>query len=411
MIMKILIIGENSKEHALAHTLERQGQHEVLVIPGNAGTVEFEQSVEDMPVSYNPDDILGTVSSFKPDTIIVCDEKLIHEGWPERLKGFGAEVIAPSQEAADLIDAKPKWGVLMQETKIPVADFEVFSDYDRIFSFFQQFPAPFVLKEVSGKKRFAIPYNEDEASEILDDWYEDGPTEVMVSEFQNGTRFNLPVLVWKERIIPFRPFVIQRGIYDHEDDAQAKGMGAVCPADDLLYPHATGEAVNKIIVPLLKELQKKGIQYTGFLSGEFVSTINGPVCVNLKTGLSETGSAAMFPLLESDLMEAWASLKAGKKPVMNWSGSTCVSTVMAGSEYPEAPSIGKPITFDDDFEGILTCNHVREENGQLQTNGGRVLVIASRGKDRAEAAEKNLECLGMVHCDDLFYRTDIGMQD
>lgn len=408
MFMKVIIIGENAKEQALASALERTGKHQILVCPGNPGTSEFEQSMEELPDFYDPTDILNTVVQVNPDAIIILDEYLIRDGWKERLTSRGWNVIAPDSKAGKLLDDKPFWADLMKKCEIPVADFRMITSEKDGLDFIEQFDCPLVFKETHGKKRFAIPYNSDEAAELVSEWFADGCENIMVSEFVEGQRFNLPVFVWKDRILPLLPFIVLRGVYEEEDDAQAKGMGTICQPDGDLARVFAPAAVERILVPFVKEIGKLGIEYTGILSGEFIATNDGPVCVNLKSGLSETGASVLSPLLESDLLDAWQNIKEFKEPGLKWSDHSCVSLVMAANDYPQAESVGAPIEIDEDFEGYLYYNHSRNGENGLETAGGRVLIVSDVGKTVADAAEEVLDAASHIHCDQLFYRKDIG---
>lgn len=406
--MKVIIFGANAKEQALASALERTGNHQILVCPGNPGTVEFEQSMEELPDAYNSADILQTAAQVNPDCILILDEYLVQEGWKEKLSSRGWTVISADQKAAQLIDNKPVWSEIMQKNEIPVADFRVFHDKETAKSFIQKYDAPFVFKETDGKKRFSIPYNLDEAEETLDEWFADGPVNLMVSEFLEGPRFNLPVFVSKDRVLPLLPFSVIRGIYENEDDAQTKGMGTICEPDGEFARVQGPQALERILIPLVKELQKYGCPYSGILSGEFIATREGPVCVNLKAGLSETGACALSILMESDLLKALEDLNNGAQPDLKWADADAVSLVLCGSEYPQSPSTGVPIAIDEDFEGSLFQNHVRQGENGLETDGGRVLVVAASGKTVEEAGESAWQSANHIHCDDLYFRSDIG---
>ncbi len=406
--MKVIIIGENAKEQAMASLLESHSSNEVLVLPGNPGTGQFEQSVEDLPADYNPEDIFGTISEIEPDLIIVCDENLIREGWSDRLSSRGWNVLAPDAAACAMIDDKPRWVKIMQDTNIPVADFRMLDGIEQAERFVSEVECPYVLKEVGGEKRFAIPYDEDEALDLMKSWFAEGASKVMVSEFEEGRRFNLPVLVWKAHVIPLLPYIVLRGVYEHEDDPQAKGMGAICSAKGPISHEHAQEAVDRIVVPFLKELQKRNCKYNGLMTGEFVLTERGIICVNLKAGLSETGAVSYLQLLRTDLALAWEKLKEGEQVALDWTPKTAVSVVLAAKNYPGGESHGAPIEIDEDFEGIINYNHAKMKDGEIVTDGGRIMVVTRIGDTLAETAEKAIESLNCIHCDDLMSRKDIG---
>ncbi len=406
--MKVIIIGENAKEQALAAALERTGNHQILVCPGNPGTVQFEQSMEELPIPYAPENILQTISQVDPDYVFILDEHLIRQGWKEKIASRGWNVISPSKKDAKLIDNKPLWTKRMQESDIPVAGFTLCDNLEQALNLVSDLEGPTVLKEVAGEGRFAIPYNGDEAADLVTEWFTQGPTQIMICDFIEGPRFNLPVFVWKDRVLPLLPFMVIRGVYENEDDAQSKGMGVICDPKSHLSQEIGRQVVEEILVPFLKELQKDGIDYSGILSGEFILSAQGPICVNLKAGLSETGACIESILMESDLLKAWQEVKDYKKPSLKWSKDTGVGIVLADNGYPDSISVGCPISTDEDFEGSLFLNHVKQGKNGLETNGGRILMVATKGKNLEEAANNARSAANHIHCSDLFFRKDIG---
>ncbi|WP_281714519.1 phosphoribosylglycinamide synthetase C domain-containing protein [Allobaculum stercoricanis] len=408
--MKVIIIGENAKEQALAYALEQNGNHQVLVCPGNPFTHEFEQSMEELPEPYHPEKVLETITAVDPDEIILLDEHLIRQGMTQDLARRGWDVIAPNQAAVEVIDDKLQWATLMKERNIPVADFLQKNTRQEAIDFIQEIGLPLVLKEANGLKRFAIPYNEDEAIDDVNEWFDSGCQGIIFSEFLSGVRFNLPVLAWKERVLPLLPFVVTRGVYENEDDPQAKGLGCVCGIHDEIATVYAQQAVQDVLVPFLKALDEQGIEYEGILTGEFIVSQQGPVCVNIKAGLSETGACALFPLMNFDLLKAWKQIKNGEQPAIKWRNRNSVSLVLVGKDYPQEDSKDQPIEVDEDFEGVIYGNHAALKDGQLVSDGGRVLIVSGMGHNLLDAATQALASAKHIHCADLIYRTDIGKE-
>lgn len=406
--MKVIIIGENAKEQALANALEQKGNHQVLVCPGNPFTHEFEQSMEELPEPYHPENVLETITAVDPDEIFILDEQLIHQGMAQDLARRGWEVIAPNLKAVEVIDDKVKWATLMKEANIPVADFLQKNTKQEAIDFINEIGVPHILKELSGLKRFAIPYNEDEAIDTVSEWFDSGCQGIVFSEFLGGLRFNLPVFARKDRVISLLPFVVTRGVYENEDDPQAKGLGCVCGVHDDIANVYAPQAIHDILVPFLKELGKRGIEYNGILTGEFIVTDQGPVCVNIKAGLSETGACALFPLIDFDLLKAWQQIQNFEEPTTKWLNRDSVSLVLAGKNYPQEDSHDQVIEVDEDFEGVIYGNHATVKDGQLVSDGGRVLIVSGIGHSLLDAATQALEAAKHIHCADLIYRTDIG---
>lgn len=397
--MKILIIGQKAKEHALYTLLEQSGRHTVQLLPCVRGLESLQDKAFTLQCAVS---LLAEQETW--DLVIVCDEKEAANGWKEAFESRGIPVFAPSEKALEKIEDKAGWCTFLKERSLPVADFRIFESGLQAQEFTRSHMAPFVFRELGRNGRFAIPYDAEETCEMLADWYKSGSISLMISEFHDVPRFNLPVLMWNETICPLKSLHVQRGEFDLEDDAQAKGMGAFCPFD----PDASliQSAMDNVLQPLAGYLCKQNAGYTGFLTAEFISLPKGPVCVNIKPGLSETAGTSVLPLLQSDLAEAIVSVMDCKIPALKWSGKTALSIALAFEKKNEKPApMQAKILISENIEGQVYLNC--KDLGNLQEDG-RILFLTCFGSSRTEAREKALEQVQNIQSDSLIYRHDIG---
>lgn len=406
--MKVLIIGNGAKELALMKHLMEKGEHDALVVPGNPGGHYFAQSIGTDLSSLEENDILKTASNFKPDQILVVDEEYARSSVVQTLKNQGYKVFSPSLPASDELYKKRKWTKRFDRHNLATPDHIIAENATAALNAVQESEGPWILTRLQDPSAFTVCYLNEEAEETLTDWFSEGDCVVMISEYLDTPRFYLSCIINGNQVIPLQTSTIQRGIYEHEDDPETKGMGAYCPAD-AIPAEAVENAVEKIIKPFFASMVEDGIPYEGFMAGEFLLTDKNEVaCVNLKCGLSDCASVLTFGRLHTDLMKAVNQLEQHQPVSLSWTPKHAASVVLASSDYPKSPSIGVPITVDEDFEGQFFPHRTRMKDGKLETNGGRVLIVTALGNNRQEAVEAALDSASKVHCADLFYRTDIG---
>lgn len=410
--MKVLIAGSAAKEQALAAQMEKQGCHEVAVFPGNPGTVQFKQSQSEDCVIPDHASLEQAADLFDPDWIVICDERVAASAVPEQLKQKGWKVIAPDRELIRLLSNRQEFLHLMDHAQIPWPSSEVLVSAEQAAKRIPDLTYPIIFQQLSSAE-FAIAYSEEEAEEIMNTWQKSADckadTPVMIKSFINGVRFNMPLVCRNGAILPLRSVVIQRGVYEHEDDAQAKAMGAYCPGDVLIRSEAEEQAVADCIIPLQNAMMEAGIKADGFLSAELIDTGKEVFLINLKPGLSEAGSCSWMPLLKEDLLSLLLNPSMYDRELLHWYRGSGISTVFAANGYPERESHGTPIRFGDDLEAQVYCQHASICNGTMLTDGGRVLILSVTGSTHASALQRMQEQIESIQCQDLFCRKDIGM--
>lgn len=407
-IMKILIAGHGAKEHALAMAMDRHGDCELMVIPGNPGTVEIEHDQESSAADIDHTlSLEDAAKAFGPDLILSIDEKVCKSDKLDNLRAKGYRVLAPSQKAARALINTPEWMQNLRERNIRTADFEIVNTYSDAYNILQTTDAPWIIRSYGEKSLFGIVYSLDEGMDLLDAIFMTRVDKILITEFLEGPRFNLSVLIYNNQIVTMDPVRIVRGMYEQEDDPQRKGMGAWSPVEGI-DENVVKECVEGFLIPVLEDLRDKDHEFNGFINAEFILEEDGPTLVNLKPGLPEIGSCVLFPRLDCEMEETIERLMSGKKIRIPFKPTSCTALSMAAEDFPERKSFGAPINFDEDMEGTVYHHHTRVEDGQLETNGGRILVVCATGQNFKQSAKNAVDACTHVKCDDLFYRTDIN---
>ena len=408
--MKIMILGHGAKELAALKALEETGEHQVHALPSNSASTVFESALCETPiVAEDYEQIPAAARQYEPDLILVMDEEVRRQPVIKELKDMGYPVFAPTDQAAAQLYTRQKWTSLFRRENLPVPASRQFITKDEILEYIQTGNGPWVLNLMGQPKMFHICFSEEEVQDVLDQWfvYTDA-ADVLVTDYLDGIRFNIFGMVHEDHLIPFGSAIIQRGVYEQEDDGEMKGLGAFSPAD-AVPQEVRQKAAEEILTPFVKALHEDGSSYTGFLNGEFVYHDGKLICTNVKAGLPDCGSVAAIMRLKSDLAKIASELMKGNVLSAERSRSSAAVIVLTPSEYPSAPVRESSICVDEDFEGILLPHHMTiHPDGSMSSLQGRTAFVAAMGRTRKEACAKALEACRHISSEDLFYRTDIG---
>lgn len=407
--MKILITGNGVKELALANSFESTGEHEVLVLPGNPGTDKFARETgAALDCITDRNNLIQAAEEFQPDLIVVPDEKDLTKGLADTLRQAGFKVFGPSAANTAFLQNKTLLDEYMKKRSLLSPVRRVFGSRQEAAEWINETESPWVLQDANDSGNFAMAFSHEEAADVLEDLKQKGTEEPMVSLFETGIRFNLPVAAAGGRCIPLQTIIIQRGVYEHEDDPQAKGAGAYCPADEVSMDEYF-QAYEGIMKPLIQQMEEDGMNYTGFITGEFVVNERGVVCVNIKPALPDGGTVAVMLRCRSDLAKALDKLMDGVETTLEWSPRHAVAVWLMAKGYPAQGSFGAPVRVDEELEGHVYAHHIADVDGNWYTDGGRVIMTAALGQTQEEAAQAAEQAASCIHSDEaLFYRTDIG---
>ncbi len=415
--MKILVVGNGGREHAIAwKLLQSVNVEKVFCAPGNGGTALMAKCEN---IAINGEDfenISDIITKNQIDFVIVGPELPLSKGITDYLNTRNIPVFGPTKEGAQ-IEASKSWAKdLMLEAGVPTAQGETFTDALSAKIYIDLQGAPIVIKAdgLAAGKGVIVAQTIEEAKAGIDELFNGGFDRVVVEEFLLGEEVSVLALTDGIDLRLLLPAQDHKRIGEGDTGNNTGGMGAYCPA-----PVATPEILEKIktqiLQPTVETLRKRGIDYRGVLYAGLMISPQGDVKIleyNCRFGDPET--QAILPLLETpldQLLWACAQQKLTDFPPLQWlkGGSVCV--VMAAGGYPASYDKGKVITGLEkaqDLGAIVFHAGTILDNQNIYTNGGRVLGITAIGDTFDQALNEVYQAVNCVNFDDMYYRRDIA---
>jgi len=418
--MKILVIGSGGREHALAWKAAQSNEVEcVYVAPGNAGTAA-EAKLEN--INIDAEDIPGLIEFVQQqqiDLTIVGPEAPLVAGVVNAFQTAGLRCFGPTKEAAQLEGSKAFSKDFLARHHIPTAKYGNFTEIDKAVAYIQQQGAPIVVKAdgLAAGKGVILAQTEEEAITAVKDMlagnaFGEAGHRVVIEEFLLGEEASFIVMVDGEHILPMASSQDHKARDEGDTGPNTGGMGAYSPAP-VMTSEVHQRAMHEIIEPTVKGMAAEGNPFTGFLYAGLMIAPDGSAKVleyNVRFGDPETQPIMMR--LKSDLVAMCnAALdKELDQYTAEWDQRPALGVVLAAGGYPEAYNKGDIITglpADSDDTKVFHAG-TANKNGQIVTNGGRVLCAVALGNNVADAQIKAHQVAEQIHWNGVFYRHDIG---
>lgn len=423
--VKVLVVGNGGREHALAwKLLQSEAVERVFCTPGNGGTAVLKdcENVEltkgaGLPMTV--DDFAGILNLVKEkaiDLVVVGPELPLSLGIADYLLPHGIKVFGPKQDGA-IIEASKSWAKdLMIAGGIPTAKSATFTDADSAKAYIKQEGAPIVVKAdgLAAGKGVIVAMTETEALDAIASLFAQDFTKVVIEEFLTGQEVSILALTDGNTIRPLISAQDHKQIGEGDTGANTGGMGAYAPTP-LLDDTLNQRIAKEVLEPTLKQLQAKNIDYVGVLYAGLMITPEGePKVLEFNCRFGDPETQAVLSMLKTpliDILLSCAQKRLAELPPFEWHDGSAVCVVMAAGGYPNSYRKGDVISGIDLAQNDnVTVFHAgtKLDNGQILTNGGRVLGVTGRGSNFQDAIASTYEAVSKIQFDNMYYRTDIG---
>ncbi len=417
--MKVLVIGNGGREHAICWKLSQSPKlTKLYAAPGNAGIAEVAQLV-DIPAK-DQEALLKFVKKEEIGLVVVGPEAPLVDGIVDRFEKEGVKIFGPSQYCAQLEGSKVFSKEMMKKLGIPTADFEVFSSAEKAMDHVAKQGVPIVIKVdgLAGGKGVVVATSMPKAMEaihlhMVKKVFGKAGEKVILEECLSGEEASIIAVTDGTTVHLLASSQDHKRLYDGDHGPNTGGMGAYSPAP-VVTDEVEKEILKKVFMPIVSEFKALGHPYKGFLYAGIMLTPKGFRVLEFNTRLGDPETQAILPRLKNDLLEIILAtveerLYATK---LEWKDEECVCVVLASEGYPENYEVGRKIAgisiAREDRDVHVFHAGTRRENGDLLTAGGRVLNVVGCGRTFFEALSKTYNAVEKIFFDKMVYRKDIG---
>ena len=419
--MKVLIVGSGGREHAIAWKVAQSKKvDKIYCAPGNAGISEVAECVPIGAMEF--DKLVAFAKEKEIDlTVIGMDDPLVG-GIVDVFEKEGLRVFGPRKNAAILEGSKAFSKDLMKKYNIPTAAYETFTDQEKALEYLETAKMPIVLKAdgLALGKGVLICQTLEEAKEgvktlMMDKKFGSAGDEIVIEEFMTGREVSVLSFVDGNIVKIMSSAQDHKRAKDGDQGLNTGGMGNFSPSP--FYTKEVDEFCKKYIYqPTVDAMKAEGRPFKGVIFFGLMLTPDGPKVLEYNARFGDPEAQVVLPRLENDIVDVFEACIDGTLDQVdlkfdNDRATVCV--ILASDGYPVEYKKGFPIEGLEKFKGkddyyVFHSGTKFNENGQIVTNGGRVLGVTATGKDLKEARKKAYEATEWISFENKYMRHDIG---
>ena len=417
--MKIMIIGNGAREHALAWKLRQSPKvADLYAAPGNAGTAAIAHNL-DVPTT-DIEALARAVRQHGMDLTVVGPEAPLASGIVDLFQSLHLPVFGPTRAATQIESSKVFSRELMQKYGIPCARGMVFSSYSQARDYVQSQPIPLVIKAdgLAAGKGVVVATSREQALEALSDFMEKktlgtASEKVIIEECLNGREVSLLAFTDGRCVRSMVPACDYKRVFDSDQGPNTGGMGSYSPPG--FFDQSDVEKIQRTILePAVRAMAAEGMPYKGVLYVGLMVNPEGAKVLEFNARFGDPETQAIIPRLKTDLVDIILAVIEGTldKMEIEWSDEACVGVVMASGGYPGEYQTGFSIAGLDKLDSDILVFHAGTamKNG-IVTNGGRVLTVVGSGKTLKEARSRVYANIPRIRFQGCHHRRDIAARE
>lgn len=417
--MNVLIVGSGGREHAIAYSVAKSPKADkIYCVPGNAGIAQIAECAPIGAMEF--DKIVAFAKEKDIDLVIVGMDDPLVGGLVDELEAEGIRTFGPRKNAAILEGSKAFSKDLMKKYNIPTAAYENFTDPDKALAYLETAKMPVVLKAdgLALGKGVLICNTLEEAKEgvktiMLDKKFGSAGNEMVIEEFMVGREVSVLSFVDGDTIKTMTSAQDHKRAGDGDTGLNTGGMGTFSPSP--FYTKEVEEFCNKYIYQATVDaMRAEGRPFKGVIFFGLMLTEDGPKVLEYNARFGDPEAQVVLPRMKNDILEVLEACIDGTldQVDLQFEDNAAVCVVLASDGYPVKYEKGIPIHGLEKFDGAdgYYCFHAgtKESDGQIVTNGGRVLGITAKGKDLKEARANAYAATEWVEFANKYMRHDIG---